>query len=82
MKTGDRSQKTEVSPATGRAGLNGDVTSQNHRFRYEVWGGQLCPQPAFQPAWPPERRPRPTLAAPQLASRGISGLAGSHRSEE
>jgi hypothetical protein len=41
-----RSQESGDSPATGGAGLNVDVT-QNYWFRYELEGGQFCPQPAF-----------------------------------
>jgi hypothetical protein len=32
----------------------------------KLWGGQSCPQPAFSRLWPPERRLRPGLAAPQF----------------
>ena len=32
----------------------------------KLWGGQSCPQPAFSRLWPPKRRLRPRLAAPQF----------------
>jgi dienelactone hydrolase len=37
----------------------------------DLWGGQFCPLPAFSRPWPPKRRLRPGLAAPQIVLAGV-----------
>jgi hypothetical protein len=58
--------KSMDGSARSQESLNVDVTSQNHRYRYELEGGHSCPQPAFSRLgrlkggcgqdWPPSKQ--------------------------